>query len=48
MLIENWYLIFLYQDENTGELLGSNKINDFVFFDEIDLIPYFPFIEKFN
>ncbi len=37
MLIENWYLIFLHQDENTGELMGSNKINDFVFFDEIDL-----------
>lgn len=37
MLAENWYLVFLLKDENTGELIGSNKVNDFVFFDEIDL-----------
>ena len=37
MLIENWYLIFLMKEEETGKLIGSNKVNDFVFFDEIDL-----------
>ena len=37
MLVENWYLIFLLKDEETGKLIGSNKVNDFVFFDEIDL-----------
>ena len=37
MLAENWYLIFLIKEEATGELIGSNKVNDFVFFDEIDL-----------
>ena len=37
MLVENWYLIFLLKDEETGNLIGSNKVNDFVFFDEIDL-----------
>ncbi len=37
MVEENWYLIFLFTDERTGRLIGSNKINDFVFFDKIDL-----------
>ena len=37
MLVENWYLIFLLKEEATGKLIGSNKVNDFVFFDEIDL-----------
>ena len=37
MLAENWYLIFLIKEEATGKLIGSNKVNDFVFFDEIDL-----------
>lgn len=37
MLVDNWYLIFLLKDEETGKLIGSNKVNDFVFFDEIDL-----------
>jgi len=37
MLVENWYLIFLLKDEETGKLIGSNKVNDFVFFDDIDL-----------
>jgi predicted RNA-binding protein (virulence factor B family) len=37
MLADNWYLIFLLKDEETGNLIGSNKVNDFVFFDEIDL-----------
>ena len=32
MLVENWYLIFLLKDEETGNLIGSNKVNDFVFF----------------
>jgi len=37
MLVENWYLIFLFKDEETEILIGSNKVNDFVFFDKIDL-----------
>ncbi len=37
MNLENWYLIFLLKEEGTGKLIGSNKVNDFVFFDEIDL-----------
>ena len=37
MVIENWYLIFLLKEEETEKLIGSNKVNDFVFFDEIDL-----------
>ncbi len=37
MLVENWYLIFLLKNEESGKLIGSNKVNDFVFFDEIDL-----------
>ena len=39
MFVENWYPIFLFKDEKLGYLLGSNKIDDFVFFDEIKLIP---------
>ncbi|MFO7828767.1 MAG: S1-like domain-containing RNA-binding protein [Bacteroidales bacterium] len=33
----NWYLIFLLKDEETDRLIGSAKIKDFVFFDEIDV-----------
>lgn len=32
-----WYLIFLALDEETNRLFGSNKVNDFVFFTEIDV-----------
>lgn len=31
------YLIFLLQDEQTERLIGSSKINEFVFFDDIDV-----------
>jgi len=31
------YVIFLLEDEVTHRLIGSNKINDFVFYDEIDV-----------
>jgi uncharacterized protein len=34
---DNWYLFFILKDEKTGRLVGSRKINDFVFFDEIDV-----------
>lgn len=37
MLVENWYLIFLLKEEESGKLIGSNNVNDFVFYDEIDL-----------
>ena len=39
MLVENWYPIFLFKDEKSDYLLGSNKVDDFVFFDEIKLKP---------
>jgi len=31
------YVVFLLEDEVTHRLIGSNKINDFVFYDEIDV-----------
>jgi len=34
---ENWYLFFILKDEETGRLIGSRKVNDFVFFDDIDV-----------
>ena len=34
---ENWYLFFLLKDEKTGRLILSRRINDFVFFEEIDV-----------
>ena len=33
----NWYLIFLLKDEETERLIGSAKVNEFVFFDDIDI-----------
>jgi uncharacterized protein len=33
----NWYLIFLLEDQETERLIGSAKVNEFVFFDEIDV-----------
>jgi hypothetical protein len=33
----NWYLIFLLEDEETERLIGSAKVNEFVFFDDIDV-----------
>jgi len=32
-----WYLIFLLEDEQTERLIGSNKVKDFVFFEDIDV-----------
>ena len=37
MLVDKWYLIFLLKQEETGKLIGSNNVDDFVFFDDIDL-----------
>jgi len=34
---ENWYLFFLLLDDKTGRLILSRRINDFVFFEEIDV-----------
>ena len=34
---DNWYLFFLLIDEKTGRLIASRKLNDFVFFDKIDV-----------
>ncbi len=34
---ENWYLFFLLKDEKTGRLILSRRINDFVFFEEVDV-----------
>ncbi|MEN8186725.1 MAG: S1-like domain-containing RNA-binding protein [Bacteroidota bacterium] len=32
-----WYLVFMIKDERSGRLIGSCKINEFVFFDKIDV-----------
>jgi len=37
LIEENWYLFFLLTDEKTGRLIASRKLNEFVFFDEIDV-----------
>jgi len=34
---DNWYLFFLLIDEKTGRLIASRKLNEFVFFDKIDV-----------
>lgn len=34
---ENWYVFFLLLDEKTGRLILSRRINDFVFFEEVDV-----------
>ncbi len=34
---ENWYLIFLLEDEQTERLIGSSKVNEFTFTTEIDV-----------
>lgn len=34
---DNWYLFFLLIDEKTGRLIASRRLNDFVFFDKIDV-----------
>ncbi len=37
MFTGNWYLVFMFVDEETDRLVGSCKENEFVFFDEIDV-----------
>lgn len=37
MFVGNWYLVFMFVDEETDRLVGSCKENEFVFFDEIDI-----------
>ncbi|MEN8125440.1 MAG: S1-like domain-containing RNA-binding protein [Bacteroidota bacterium] len=34
---ENWYIIYMLKDEKNNRLIGSNKINKFLIFDDIDL-----------
>jgi predicted RNA-binding protein (virulence factor B family) len=31
------YLIFVFEDEETGDIKGSQRVDEFVFFDEIDV-----------
>ncbi len=33
-----WYLVFMVKDERSDRLIGSCKVNEFVFFDKIDII----------
>ncbi len=37
LIEDNWYLFFLLIDEKTGRLIASRKLNEFVFFDKIDI-----------
>jgi predicted RNA-binding protein (virulence factor B family) len=37
MRVGNWYLVFMFVDEETDRLVGSCKENEFVFFDEIEV-----------
>lgn len=39
MIEDNWYLVFILEDEETGRLIGSCRENEFVFYDEIDVKP---------
>lgn len=34
---ENWYVFFIIKDEKTGRLIASRKVNDFVFFENVDV-----------
>jgi predicted RNA-binding protein (virulence factor B family) len=34
---EQSYLIFVFEDEETGDIKGSQRVDEFVFFDEIDV-----------
>jgi len=33
----NWYVFFILKDEKSGRLIASRKVNDFVFFENVDL-----------
>lgn len=37
MSVGSSYLIFVFEDEETGDFRGSQRVDEFVFFDEIDL-----------
>jgi predicted RNA-binding protein (virulence factor B family) len=37
MFVGNYYLVFMFLDEETDRLVGSCKENEFVFYDEIDI-----------
>lgn len=34
---DNWYVFFILKDEKSGRLIASRKVNDFVFFENVDL-----------
>jgi len=33
----NWYVFFILKDEKSGRLIASRKVNDFVFFENVDI-----------
>jgi len=35
----NWYVFFILKDEKTGRLIASRRVNDFVFFENVDVKP---------
>lgn len=35
--VDAYYLFFIYEDENNGSIRASQRVEDFVFFDEIDV-----------
>ena len=37
LVVGDYCLVFVYKDEATNKFLGSQRVDDFVFFDEIDL-----------
>lgn len=37
LVVDDYYLFFIYEDEDNGAIRGSQRIEDFVFFDEIDI-----------
>jgi len=37
LVVGSSYLLFVYEDEGTGAIRGSQRVEDFVFFDEIDI-----------
>jgi len=34
-----WYVFFILKDEKTGRLIASRRVNDFVFFENVDVKP---------
>ena len=37
LVVDAYYLFFIYEDEDNGSIRASQRIEDFVFFDEIDV-----------